>query len=266
MFERLSRSCALTMACWKVLAQDKELQTLPLMSVAALCAVIASFFVPFLATHPSIGSLARTLDDPSLRFYVGVLLLFVFIHLVIGFFNAALITVALERFDGEPVTASEGLRLAAAKLPNLVVYSMVAAGSGLTRSAWRVASRLAVPVLTAENVGPTEAVERSASLHRKCWGESIVGRAEIGFLASLASMVAAAIGLSLMLLGALDASVDLVMGAGAFLVVGLTGITLVSETLQAIYSVALYRFATGSRRGPFDDGLLVDAFKAKQTQ
>jgi len=54
--------------------------------------------------------------------------------------------------------------------------------------AWNLATFLVVPVLVAEEVGPFEAVKRSAQLLKRTWGEQIVGNLSIGGIFGLLTL------------------------------------------------------------------------------
>ena len=68
---------------------------------------------------------------------------------------------------------------------------------GLLGFAWNVATYLVVPVLAVENVGPIEAVKRSASYLRKTWGEQIVGNLGMGSVFGLMTFATIAVGVLL---------------------------------------------------------------------
>ena len=70
-----------------------------------------------------------------------------------------------------------------------------------------------VPVLVVEQVGPVDALKRSASLLKKTWGEQIIGNAGIGLVTGLATIVAVAIGGGLVWLAAMSSSTVLVVVA-----------------------------------------------------
>ena len=61
--------------------------------------------------------------------------------------------------------------------------------AGLFGLAWTVATFLVVPVLVSENVGPVDAVKRSAELLKRTWGENVVGNVGIGFVCGLIALV-----------------------------------------------------------------------------
>jgi serine/threonine protein kinase len=109
---------------------------------------------------------------------------------VIVFFNTALISCALIRFDGGNPTLGDGLSAAVARLPQILGWALLSATVGtilkqveervplvgkfvigLVGMAWAILTFMVVPILAAEGLGPIAAVKRSTSLLRKTWGE-----------------------------------------------------------------------------------------------
>jgi hypothetical protein len=281
MFDRLQRSWDLAAECWRLLMDDKSLLVFPLMSSIAMVLIVGSFAVPLL---PALGIAAG--KAPHAISSTGYLWLFVFYWIqysIIIFFNTALVEVAMRRFDDEEARIGDGLRRAAELLPVILVYALIAATVGTLLRAiaervgiigrivvaligvgWTVATALVVPILAAENVGPIEAIGRSADLIKKSWGENIIGNVGIGmvfgaivFLVAITGgvLVFAAFGSRQWALGILLA---------VLLVLAVSLVALAQATLQGIYSAALYRFAIGDpASGGIDRNLLENAFRAK---
>lgn len=281
MFERLQRSWDLAMQCLAVLRDDKSLLLFPLFSAIAIVLLVASFAVPLL---PLLAALSPKSGRPPdhLLLYSVVFLFYFITFSVMNFFNTALVEVALRRFEGEAATVAGGLRRAWARLPVILMYSIVAATAGTVLQAveervgfigrivialigfvWAVATALVVPVLAAEDVGPYEAIARSAELVRKTWGEQIIGNTGIGLVFGLALGIVVVIG-GLVAINAFMASPSLGIALLAMLVLAVCLIALAQTTLQGIYAAALYRYADGdTATGGLDADLLGGAFLAR---
>ena len=131
------------------------------------------------------------------------MLLFLFYlvqYTVIFFANSALVGAAMIRLrGGDPTLAMvSGLRFS--RFGAIFGYALIAATVGiilqalskrgtlanivrsLVGMAWNLATYLVVPVLVVENVGPIEAIKRSANLLRRTWGEQVVGGAGMGLV------------------------------------------------------------------------------------
>jgi hypothetical protein len=281
MFDRFQRSWDLAAECWQLLMEDKSLLVFPLMSFIAMVLVIGSFAVPLL---PAFGFTAgRAPHAISSAGYLAVFFFYWVQYSIVIFFNTALVEVAMRRFDDEDAGVADGLRRAAALLPVILVYAFIAATVGTVLRAiaervgivgrivvglvgvgWTVATALVVPILAAENVGPVEAIGRSAELIKKAWGENIMGNVGIGMVFGAITFLVAITGgvLVFAAFGNREWAVGIVLAV--ILVLAISLVALAQATLQGIYSAALYRFATGDpASGGIDRNLLENAFQAK---
>ena len=281
MFDRFQRSWDLAAECWRLLMDDKSLLVFPLMSSIAMVLIIGSFAVPLL---PAFGFAAG--KAPHAVSSTGYLWLFVFYWIqysIVIFFNTALVEVAMRRFDDEEAGIGDGLRRAAELLPVILVYAFIAATVGTLLRAiaervgiigrivvaligvgWTVATALVVPILAAENVGPIEAIGRSAELIKKSWGENIIGNVGIGMVFGAIVFLVAITGGVLVFAAFGNREWALGVVLAVVLVLALSLVALAQATLQGIYSAALYRFAIGDpASGGIDRNLLENAFRAK---
>jgi len=284
MFERISRSWSLAKSSWNVLWQDKKLLVLPFLSGLACLIVLVSFVVPLALVFNRLG-LVDDQGDVHVPWW-GYLIAFAFYfcnYFVIIFFNSALISCALLRFNGEEATLGDGLGAAGRRLPQILAWSLVSATVGvllkvienahekigqfvsaILGTAWSVMTYFVVPVLVVEKVGPFQAVSRSLAILRKTWGEALAGHLGLGFFNLLLFLP----GL-LLLLGAGLAlgghqPVVLVITLAALGVLALLVASLVSSALATIYLTALYQYAADNQipRG-FDRDTLAGAFTTR---
>ena len=281
MFDRISRSWSLAGQCWDVLKEDPALLVFPLLSSIALLVLLGSFALPVFALYHSLQPAmmeGNTTHTRRLLFYLTMYGFYIVSYAVMMFFNSALISVALKRLDGESASVGDGLRMALANLPAILAYAIIAATVGailraieervgfvgriivaIIGAGWTLATAMTLPVLVEENVGPIEAISRSLELLRRNWGENLIGNGGI----SLGVVVVALpiIGLAFFLLCAAESThvFGSIVLAMAFFVLAMIAVGLVSTTLHAIYTAALYRFATGSKDNAGIDGDLLAA-------
>ncbi|MGL4550365.1 MAG: DUF6159 family protein, partial [Gemmataceae bacterium] len=133
MFETISRSWALALASWKVLYTDKKLIVFPILSGIACLLVLISFFVP-LALLVNNGTIKVEADEQTyvpLWVYAFLFAFYFCTYFVIVFCNAALISCALMRFNGQEPTVAGGFGAAFARLPQIVAWSLVSATVGV---------------------------------------------------------------------------------------------------------------------------------------
>jgi hypothetical protein len=239
--------------------------------------VTATFVVPL-----AIGGALTRHGSPDWLWPLGFLFYLVQ-YFVIFFFNAALVGAARIRLDGGDPTLADGFRLAASRWTAILGYAAIAATVGLLLRAlqeragfigrwivgllgiaWTVATFLAVPVLVNENVGPIDAVKRSAELLKRSWGENLIGNVGLGFVFGLIVMAWALLGIGAVMLALNAGATAAAIGAGMVAVIGFLLLGLVQSALQGVYAAALHRYAqTGQSGSGFDGALIADAFRVK---
>jgi hypothetical protein len=269
-FERISNSFALARSSWRVLKTDKKLVFFPVVSGLAVLLVLASFAVPLALL--AVNDPARFQDQdgrPALWTYAVAFAFYFCNYFAIIFCNAALISCALIRFNGQEPTLGDGFRAAGARLPQIFAWALVSATVGLLLklienahekvgevvsallgTAWTVITYFVVPVLVVEKVGPFQAIGRSLQILRKTWGEALVGNLGLGLFKFLLALPGI-----LLLLGGIALAVA--GGGGPLLVTGLVvaGLGLlyliayapVAAALDTIFLAALYQYAAYDR-------------------
>ena len=226
MFDRITSGWALVKESWQMLRTEKQLLLFPAFSAIACLMVMASFAIPLIVS-PTVrdtvlpnarveGSrydryaidenlpIGEHEDQPialSAQYIVPALVGFAFYlatSFVIVFFNTALVSCVLIRFNGGEPTIGDGINAAMARLPQILGWALLTAIVGtvlkqiedrvplagklivsLIGMAWAAVTFMVVPILAAEGCGPLAAVKRSASLLRKTWGESLVGHVSL---------------------------------------------------------------------------------------
>jgi hypothetical protein len=289
MFDRISNGLSLARSSWSVLMRDKKLIWFPIVSGFFFVLVVASFAVP-LATLVDWSAVQAQIDEnggkaPQWMQVAGLALAFAFYfccYFVIIFCNAALVSCALLRFNGQEPTLGDGFRAARARLPQIFAWALVSATVGMILkavenahekvgyyvsmilgAAWSVMTFFVVPVLVVEKTGPIAAVGRSASLLKKTWGEALVGRLGLGFFMFLLFLPVLAL-----FVAAVFAFNNGMMPVGvALAVAGVVAALIhaaVSSALSTILLAALYQYASDERVAPgFERGQFEAAFQPK---
>lgn len=271
---RFSRSWELVKASASVLRSDKELMLFPVISGVASLVVLATFLLPMAL----LGLFAEGFGAGAL--VLGFLFYFCQYAVVI-FFNSALVAAAMIRLEGGDPTLGDGFNAAKARIPAILGYAAIAAtvgvllqslknsknnfivrlvGSGLG-VAWTLATFLLVPVLVSRDVGPIDALKESVALFKRTWGESAIGTVGIGaaFWVITAGTVLAGVLLTVLAAQAWM-GLAILVGGLFFILVLLLGVF--QSALGAVYSAALYRFATtGEGPGAFRDLHLEQAIR-----
>ena len=191
MFEKLSNSWELVKASAAVLQADKELLLFPIISAVLSLLVVATFAVPAILAGVFASGFPESTGIPAVG-YAAVFLFYVvqvLRHLLLQ--HGACWRGAHSPAGRRP---DRGRRLPHRGVPRgpILGYACIAATVGMVlraiseRSgflgrlvvglfgfAWSLATFLVVPVLVAEDVGPIEAVQRSASYLRRTWANRL---------------------------------------------------------------------------------------------
>jgi len=278
---RFARSWELVKASWAVLQADKELLVFPILSTIAVGVVTATFAVPMFLAGMFEAGVLRGGQIPIL----GILLGFGFYvaqYTIIFYCNSALVGAAMIRLKGGDPTLHDGFQIANRHFTSILGYALIAATVGIILRqiaqrgfigrlvasvfglAWNIATFLAVPVLVVEGVGPIEAVKRSTQLLKKTWGEQIIGNLGLGAAFSLLVVAGLVVSGGALALAINLGSTALIVGVVATFVLGSILLGLVGSALSAIYTAAVYRYATeGDAGGLFDPELVRSAFRVK---
>jgi Family of unknown function (DUF6159) len=272
--ERLQNSIDLAKASWNVLRDDKQLAVLPLLSGLSALVVALVFFGPvaLIADSGAQGS-----SKPLAWILGGVGYLAV--TYVVVFFNAALVWAADCRMRGEQVTLGEAIRAASERAHVLLPWAVLSATvslvlraieeragvvgrivGALVGVAWSLVTFLVLPVLVIEQIGPIDAVKRSAELFKRTWGENMIANAGIGLVAFAVTIVGVVPCALLIAIGGPAAVLGIVVA-----VAWIIGVQLIAATLTGIFQTALYRFATAGSAPGFDDDQLRQAFRSRRS-
>jgi Family of unknown function (DUF6159) len=290
MLDRFLRSCQLVKSSWDVLRSDRELLLLPVLSI--LAAVLALLIWVTLAqvigiNFPNAKSenvLQLAEEDPTL--FGWIFLAYLLLYFIAFFFNTALVGAALAKLEGGDPTLSSALTLALQRIGPIFGYALVSATVGIIMAtivervggiigrligfglgfAWTVTTFLVVPILAAKGVGPIAAIEESASLLRKTWGENLIGSVGISFAMSVIATAILIVGV----LGGIAASQQgypaLVVPilAGTAMLVAISA--LIGSALRGIYVAAVYYYAVaGEPPWGFERSALQSTFTQKDS-
>lgn len=278
---RFGRAWALAKQSWAVLRSDRSLMLFP---IVAFFGVLGAALV---LAGPGVVLLATNTAEP-VAYVLWAIALFVFTYIGI-YCSVALAAAANLALDGRDTTLSDGFSVARQRRGLVAKWALVQLTVGLVLNllqmalqesaigkviagflvgalsvGWSLLSFFVVPLLALEGVGPREALHRSGHLIKERWGEGFVGSGSITgiffLLLMLPSILVGALGVS-------QVSDSPALG-GALIALGVAGFVvglLISSTLNAIFRVALYRYATSDEvAAAFDRDQLEHAFHQKR--
>jgi len=251
-----------------ILKSDKELMVLPIFS-GIFCVLVSIVILGggALFLVPLSGPLAINAANPHSMpqgFWVVLFLFYLANYFVIVFFNVALVSAASSRLAGGHATINDGLEAAWQRKGRILQWAFLSATVGillrmieeraawlgrivigLVGMAWTLASYFVVPVLVVADVGPAEALQRSADLFRQTWGEEVAGGFSFGLIFTLLALPAVA----LPFLGRNLGPTGMMAGATLAVLYWLT-LAVVSSAVQGIFIAALYRYAKTKQVSP----------------
>jgi hypothetical protein len=260
-----------------VLKSKPNLLFLPVISGIALCVLTATLAVPVL--FGAAAGYGLGLSDNAMAALGGAaLFLWYFLcTFVIVFCNAALVSCALQRFNGTDPSIGSGLAAAGTRLPQILGWSLLAASVGLLLrglqallskkfgfigdlvqgmgdAIWGVATYFVLPVVVTEGLGPIKAVQRSSSILRRTWGESLGGSTGLGAVMLLFLLPLAGFG-ALLATGA--GGPTAISVAGVISLLYALAVTVVFTTLGTIFRAAVYSYAVTEQAPPDVDADLI---------
>jgi len=246
-----------------VLKKDKDLVWLPIFSgifcILTSITVLGGSGLLLLPPNFSLHSVNRHSIPQGM--WIAMFLFYLANYFVIAFFNVALVSAASTRLAGGQASINDGLELAWRRKFKIFQWALLSATigmvlrmieeraswlgrlvAGVVGMTWTLASYFVVPVLAAEDVGPAEALQRSADLFRQTWGEEVAGGFSFGVIFTLLALP----GLALPILGRNLGPGGVVLGVALAALYWLL-LSIVSAAVQGIFVAALYQYATTRR-------------------
>jgi hypothetical protein len=276
---RITRALRLARQSWDLLLLQPTLLVLPAAGALACGVLLAILVLPVVLGS---GPMALLTYDAGLGSYVLLAIAAYALTAVTVFFRVALAHCSACLLDGDETSVHHGIEVAAARLPRILLWSLITTTVGLALraiaeripaggrllelvggAAWAAATYFVVPALALDDVGPIGAIRTSARTVRGRWGEAAVGAGGIGVatsLAMIATFVAGGLLAALVNAAGLGflAAVLLVLVVLAALAVGLVG-----SALGVVFQTALYLYAGDGDPGDFDEDDLASAFSTR---
>lgn len=285
MFSSWGRSWQLVKASWAILMADKELIWFPVISGIVTIIISAVMFIPSIMVSITLFTTGAGEGVSQIVGYAGLFIFYLVTYTISIYFNTALIGAAMIRLDGGDPTMKDGFEIANSKLSKIIAYAAMSATIGiiirflqerggiignlvswLGGMAWNLATFLVIPVLVTQDIGPWEAIQTSASMLKRTWGEQITGNWSIGGIFFLLYLLVIIIGFGLgfLAIGIMESVPALIVVISAVVIMMII-ISVIQGALSGIYQAAVYRYAeTGSAPDNFDIDLIQGAFKEKK--
>ncbi len=301
LFERVQRSWQLLQSSLQVMREHPKLLIFPIIT-AFLTMIIALFFlVPVVGLVVAKGWLQTSspgLSEQWANFFktgnttgeaIGFAIMAVIYILSMAlatFFNTAFYSQILAALNGREVTVRNGFEAARARLPAILMWSLLAGIvgiiirwieeklsfvgriiAGFIGLAWSVAAIFAIPILVREPDArnPFQVLSRSAQTIKRTWGEALIGYVGLQGMGAVVFCISVA---SLGIAGAAAYLVSPWLG-GAIAVAWLLSLiaySYLADIASKVYLCALYIYSTeGVVPTHYSPSLMDTAWKVKKS-
>jgi hypothetical protein len=283
------RSWQLTKLSFGVIKQDSEMLLFPFLAGFFSLLLSGALLVPTvlidLLRHNTRGVAHLHFDAIA---YVLLGVSYLGLSFIATFFNVCVVYTTKTRFEGGDATFFDSIKFAFSKLHLIFAWSLVAATVGLllhlldqvaqragvfgriiigiVRAAlgaiWSIVTLFVVPAMVYEDVGPFDAIKRSAETLKATWGESLVryyGLGLVQFLFWVLGFVMA--GAVIYALVAVSAPMVVFVAVIAALIVYFLAVVLIFSVANAVFNTALYAYANGRAPAAFQSVNLGEAFR-----
>jgi hypothetical protein len=283
-----SRSWMITKLTFGVINKDREMIWFAVLST--VFSTIFTIAMVFPSVVPALMNEGFSSDTLEIYQYAILFATYFGLAFIATFFNVCVVYTTKVRFEGGNATFDESLKFAFSRIGIIAQWSLVSASVGLLLRllhnlasrlgkigelianiiiglmgmAWSIMTIFVVPVLVYENVGPFDAIKKSAEVIRKTWGESLIKAIGLGLVQVLVfiGIFFACFGL-VWVLFQIAGVMGMFVGFGlALLVLLFTG--LIFNIASTVFNTALYVYANNQIIADgFDEGVLKGAFKQK---
>lgn len=270
---KFSNGWTIALNSFKVLKENRQLLIFPILSGVSIVVILVSFFTAVIGFAGwNIDNVAR---PNSIESYLLLFLFYIINYFVIVFFNMALIHCTSLYFKGEEVTVQKGIDFSMSRIGSIfawAVFAGIIGGilkiiqenvgalgkiiTGLVGIVWSIATFFVVPVIAYENLGPIDALKKSAKLMKEKWGESIGA----GFSFGLIELAGVAI---IAIVAFVIAAVNVIAGV----VIGVLGLLLlmtIVSALKTIFISAIYHNVNGDPVELYNQQFIDNLFETKK--
>ncbi len=283
---KLQASWQMTKQTFRLMMLDKEILAFPILSAVVSLVLVglmaAAIFALAMGGQVDFDALDRTLSKESgqVIVYGMAFLTYLISAFVMTYFQAGLTAIVHARLQGKDIGLRDGLRVASMHIGKIFVWSVISATvgvvlriisersrligkivAGLLGAAWGIITMFIVPTLILEPGTVRDAIRRSAETFKNAWGETLLTNISIGLIMMLFGLL----GIAGMVLAITTGDVSIILGAAVVMVIYFICLSIVSQSLSAVFRVVLYTYAkTGTVPAGFDPQLVAGAMRKTQ--
>ncbi len=273
-FERLKNGWKIGWSSLEIIKENPSLLLFVVMSGGAMILVVASFFTSlFLVLGvPGMENLAARMaewEGNNTVMFIVLFLFYLIAYFIIVFFNVGLVYCTRQIFEGVEPSVRDGLKYSVSRINVILPWAALAATVGvvlkmieekagfvgqivisLIGAVWSIATFFILPVIAFENIGPVDAVKRSARIMREQWGESIGANFSFAAFYILGYLAGIVFGITMFSLNPFIAI------AGGILIIVLVHTVVASA--NTVFITGAYRKVQHQSAGHFDDNDALD--------
>lgn len=284
MANAFTRSWEITKLTLHVIRQDKELLLFPILAGIFSILFMAALLFPTLVVSFMSGG-----NQWGNAAYALLFIVYLGLAFIATFFNVCVVYTAKRRFEGGNATFGESITFALSKIHLIFYWSLLAATVGLLLRmleraaqrgrgafllrivtaglgmAWAIITIFVVPSMVYYNLGPIDAIKKSAQTLRKTWGESLIRHFGLG-LVQMAFIIAGILaGIALVFLSIALGPVALAVVI-VLLVLYFLAVILIFAVANTVFNTALFVYADKGKipRG-FSADVVKGAFRARNS-
>jgi hypothetical protein len=283
-----SRSWMITKLSFAVINKDRELLAFALLSFISSTVFAIAMIFPFV--WPTLVDNDFSRDSLTVYQYAIIFVTYFGLAFIATFFNVCVVYTTKIRFEGGNATFGESIKFAMTRLSVILQWSLISATVGLLLRilhqlagslgkigqivahiiislmgmVWSIVTIFVVPVLVYENIGPIDAIKKSADVIKKTWGESLIRAIGLGLVQFLVFV------LIIIATGALTYLLTNNFGAWGLMTGVITGLLLllltglVFSVATTIFNTALYVYANNNNvAAGFNEDVVKGAFRQK---
>jgi hypothetical protein len=291
MVNMFSRSWEIMKLSFNVLKADKELLLFPLLSgffsLLFMIAMVFPMLLPMLFDGAGMDSIKGVLN------YILIFLVYLGLAFIATFFNVCVVYTTKTRFNGGDATFMDSIRFAFSKIHLIFSWSLIAATVGLILKAltnfaerlgpiggliskimisilgmgWSIITLFVVPGMVYHNLGPIQAIKKSAQVLRKTWGESLIRHFGLGLAQFIFLMLGFIVTIVLIIISAVIDLNWLIMIWIPMFVLYIVFVFLFFGIMNSIFNTALYVYAdTGNVPQGFNKEVMQSVFTPKKVK
>lgn len=268
---------------FRVIKMDREMLLFPLLAGIFSLLYAGALLVPTILVdfmRQSADSVALGLVD-----YVLLGASYLGLAFIATFFNVCVVFTTKTRFEGGDATFMDSIRFAFSKIHLIFAWSAVAATVGVLLrmldqtaqraglagrvilgilsavlgAAWSIVTLFVIPAMVYHDLGPIDAIKRSAQTFKRTWGESLIRHFGLGAIQFLFLLLGFIVGVVLFRLLVPLGGTGIVVAVSVTVVYFLT-VILVFSVANNVFNTALYAYANGAAPTAFDRQTLEGAF------